>query len=88
MTTPPRMTVPVSKCRSCKADIVWCEHEETRRLSPIDLDPHPDGTVRLLPPREGQTTPRYTIDQSPGIRRRPHFATCPNADHHRKDDKR
>ena len=80
------MAVPASKCRTCQADILWCEHEDTRRLSPIDLDPHEEGTIRLLPPRPGQTTPRYRIDRSARVRRRPHFATCPDANHHRRTE--
>jgi hypothetical protein len=81
----------VSRCRSCGAPIRWAVTVNGKRM-PVDDQPTPGGNVSTVPNGAGpglllalvhppgQTTldadePRFTS----------HFATCPNADQHRKD---
>lgn len=85
-------------CRSCGAPIRWAVTTNGRRI-PIDAEPHPEGnlaiagqgaggrisfdpTVRLIPKaqlddfrQKHPGTPLYLS----------HFATCPNADTHRRN---
>jgi hypothetical protein len=47
---------------------------------PLDADPVPDGNVIVV------MGVAYVVERPPGpgeVRYRSHFATCPNADHHR-----
>jgi hypothetical protein len=80
----------VNHCRSCNAHVLWAVTEATGKRIPIDPDPTPGGNVILsdddppvalvLPTGQaslfalGTGADRYTS----------HFATCPNADAHRK----
>lgn len=82
----------VSECRSCKADIVWGVMERSGKRNPLDRAPDPDGriiveawqatergmapVVRVLHDDELELVsgPRYTS----------HFATCPDAQQHRR----
>ena len=75
------------KCTSCGAPIRWFNHAVSGKPSPLDPEPveggncvidERQGTYTVLP-RGGEAfveagTPRF----------RSHFATCPNARHHRK----
>jgi hypothetical protein len=79
-----------NNCRSCGAPIVWAVTEATGRRMPIDPEPTSGGNVILSddnPPvalvlpagqaslfAHGTGADRFTS----------HFATCPNADAHRK----
>ena len=36
-----------SRCRSCRALIIWCETEHGRRM-PVDLERTPTGNVRVV----------------------------------------
>lgn len=80
-----------SRCRSCGAPIVWAVTEAHRRRMPVDAEPVDGGNVLLStddPPlaqvhAPGQASlfadaanrPTYTS----------HFATCPQADQHRRN---
>lgn len=77
----------MAKCFSCGAEIVWALTEKGKRM-PVDAEPVADGNleldVRTDPPLaivHGQPTldggPRYVS----------HFATCPNADRHRQQNR-
>lgn len=75
-----------SRCRSCRAEVVWCVTAGGKAM-PVDVEPVEDGNVVLeddgdlvatvVPPGQGllgDERPRYVS----------HFATCPNADEHRR----
>ena len=63
----------VQHCRSCDAPIIWALTERGRR---IPLDAVPTTGAILVPgtPPTAKFGPVYVS----------HFATCPNADQHRK----
>lgn len=74
----------MSACGSCGASIWWSVTEAGKSM-PIDATPDPDGIVfidrgvaKVLGPIElallAEGAPRWTS----------HFATCPNADEHRR----
>lgn len=76
----------MDRCRSCNARILWALTTKGRRM-PIDPEPVQGGNIeledrgRMFPPLatfpvkvDNMTTKRYTS----------HFATCPNANAHRK----
>jgi hypothetical protein len=58
----------ITRCSSCRAMIIWLPHVRTRKNHPVDAD-----TVR----------PEHW-DFDPDLGHISHFATCPNAAHHRK----
>lgn len=66
------MTAP-KKCRSCEAEIVWAR---TAGGSPIPLDAKPERRFVVM-----QEDPLVVQSQVTYVS---HFATCPNADQHRK----
>lgn len=80
------------KCRSCGARIYWATMEESGKLAPINVDEDPSGTCVLRAIVEkgqiiGLVCRVVALDgiTLPGERRRTsHFATCPNANSHRK----
>lgn len=75
----------LSRCKTCHAPIMWTV-TPADKLMPLDVMPGPDGNVRLdgdvatvLGPLEvllalEAGTPLYV----------PHWATCPDADQHRR----
>lgn len=80
----------MSACRSCGADVLWCVTPAGQRM-PVDPVPVDGGNVilgqgqggsplatvvgkKVQPGLFGDDSPRYTS----------HFATCPNADSHRR----
>jgi hypothetical protein len=67
----------VSACRSCGAAIVWATTENGK---PIPLDREPIRGLFHLDRRPGET---FAIGAAPPAYVS-HFATCPNADAHRK----
>lgn len=73
--------VTACKGEGCGAVIRWLFTESGRRM-PLDVDPHPDGTVVLVE-HEGKTLARVlTGAQLPAQETawRPHWATCPASD--------
>ncbi len=69
------------KCRSCGAAILWCKTEKGKAM-PVDAEPSENGNVMLVGDvakyvKPGETLPGIALHLS-------HFATCPNAAHHRK----
>jgi len=76
-----------SRCRSCGAAIFWATSENGRAM-PVDFEPSEDGNIGLVWNRTtGQIScvvlRRDAMESYDGPRRKSHFATCPNADHHR-----
>lgn len=70
---------------TCTAQIRWATTEAGRRL-PLDLDPHPDGTV-LMVAVDGRWRARILGGaQLPaqGEAWMPHWSTCPDSEHYRR----
>lgn len=83
----------MSVCRSCGAAIRWAATVNGKRM-PVDDQPTPDGTLILSDPTPGAYAPTVALfvagqpslfDEPDPPRFTSHFATCPNADQHRKD---
>jgi hypothetical protein len=81
------MTYPTKPCRGCTALIVWAVSATTGGQQPIGPEPHPDGSVELVPRSQGAPLARVV----PATRRegrtdlhRPHHQTCPAAKPHRR----
>jgi hypothetical protein len=78
-------------CRSCKAPIRWAI-TAGGHLMPIDPVPVPDGNLRLEQvaggdvqvPRVRVVPPAWRTQADAGQLYRPHFASCPFADQHRR----
>jgi hypothetical protein len=86
-----RQQSTTSECRSCHAEVIWVFTEKGRRM-PIDAEPSADGRFRKErvdvvdgnqhrivhfvrdDELEANTAPLYLS----------HFATCPDADQHRR----
>lgn len=74
-------------CRSCGARILWRRSRLTRRRHPIDVEPHPDGNIRVIDAswcdvlvRERRNAQGSEMAERLHLS---HFATCPNAERHR-----
>ena len=72
---------------------MWTVSVATGKRMPLDPVPVPGGNVRLLPAEHLGAPPRSAVvgpaidlfdDQDDGTRYVSHFATCPNADEHRR----
>jgi hypothetical protein len=76
----------MSRCSSCKAEIVWAW--SGKKPMPIDADPVLDGNVELANPEGDELiakvwgTAHVWPDDMP--RYRSHFATCPDAERYRR----
>jgi hypothetical protein len=75
-------------CRSCKALILWTLTERGARM-PVDFAPTTDGTIVLEHGRDekGRRVWRSRVqrtDDRAGVRRKSHYATCPDAKKWRK----
>lgn len=77
------MAQTMGRCRSCGAPIRWVKTMHGRN-HPIDAMPVPDGDWVLRPSAMGTLMVRYTLIQGDAERYTSHFATCPNADRHRR----
>ena len=75
----------MSRCASCAAPLRW-ERTETGKHIPLDAEPVPDGNIYIM---HGvafviPTQPEIGDAEPEGPRFVSHFATCPNADEHRR----
>lgn len=73
-------------CRSCDAPIVWAKTAANRRM-PVDPDPHPAGNIRFVSDDLIDILGKKAANEariSGADLHRSHFATCSNADGHRK----
>jgi hypothetical protein len=78
-----REELTMGYCRACGARVRWARTRARRRM-PLDAEPNPGGTIRLLPDgsvevvsarkREGLAGPLFTS----------HLATCPNPKRRRR----
>lgn len=82
-----------SRCRSCGAPIVWNRMKKSMKMHPVNIE-----TIYFRPSQDGAGT--YVTDDGEILKGTPvqdgeddetvkcgsisHFATCPNADAHRK----
>lgn len=87
----------MSTCNSCGATIVWAIVKESGERIPLDTPPTDDGTLEYVGQRDDPTygstplvrpCPRGST-ALPGFEQSmkryvAHFATCPDADDHRK----
>lgn len=78
-----RLRNAAKKCRSCEAPIIWATTDSGKRM-PLDFDEHEGGNVFLAADGTCRVG-RQEEDTTPGTTRHfSHFATCPNADQHRR----
>ncbi len=70
----------MSLCSSCHATIRWAKTPAGKN-TPLDDQPAADGPLWL-----DNGVARFVEDDTPAdaARYNPHWATCPNADHHRR----
>lgn len=78
----------MNTCRSCHAPVTWAE-TRTGKTMPVDPDPHPAGNVQLFQHPSGAQMadvlgPLEVAANGDRPLHRSHFATCPNADQHRR----
>jgi hypothetical protein len=80
------MAMQRSRCRSCRAEIVWATTGAGKAM-PVDAEPVDDGNV-LLDEDDGYlfatvvSPGQIPLDGSPLYAS--HFASCPNSSQHRK----
>ena len=81
----------MSSCRSCGAQIIWARTERGKRM-PLDAEPVVDVTARGLFVLREKTNPggplalaAWGLDCFTDRHYQSHFATCPNADNHRRE---
>lgn len=72
------------KCKTCKQVIAWALTEKHKPI-PIDPEPVPDGNL-VLERRDGKLYARQSTPLLDGAlpRFKSHFATCKDADQHRR----
>ena len=77
-----------AKCRTCNAPIIWVYMAASGRLMPLDDKPADDGTVWIVDGK-GVTAGNVSMfeDMLQGPKYKSHFATCPQAQEHRKAKK-
>lgn len=85
--TTPQPDYQIEQCGTCHAEIIWAVTTKAKRM-PVDKDIHAQGNV-LLADRGGSTplAKVLTVAQQFGMQgklRRSHFATCPDANKHRR----
>ncbi len=73
-------------CSSCKAKVIWCVTVNGKKM-PVDVEPVVNGNIVLR--KRGDKTMALYIGKNTQQREGEalyvsHFATCPNARHHRK----
>lgn len=83
-----------SKCKSCGAEVMWGQWRDSGKWTPIDAEPDmrplPKGGNVVLSLRGGQfgqlliETYRADVHGQERNRYTTHWATCPNAEEHRR----
>lgn len=76
----------MANCRSCHRPIRWVETEKGK-LMPIDPEPSAAGTILLRPQIDRKTLAIVGVPTEAFLgepRYVSHFATCPDADRHRR----
>lgn len=71
-----------SRCRSCGGHVRWAKTEAGKNI-PVDLQEIEGGNLRLI--NVGGRWIAKVIQAKPDVKAfRTHFASCPNADGHRR----
>lgn len=79
-----------ARCRSCRAPILWAVTADGESMP---VDPHPATNGNVLLTRQGGRLIAGVLSRKDAARKRAtravplhlsHFATCPNADTHRR----
>jgi hypothetical protein len=80
----------MAECKSCGAAITWVLTEKDKPM-PVDAEPVEQGNVELYRDDAGEQRARVVVEGDatlPGFdlpaRYQSHFASCPQADQHRK----
>ena len=72
-----------SRCRSCGAHVIWAKTQSGKNI-PVDLQEIVGGNLRILDVPSGKFA--KVIQAKPDVKAyRTHFASCPNADGHRRN---
>lgn len=72
----------MSKCKKCKAPILWCRTATSGSWIPIDKTPNPEGNITI----SGHLMIAKVVDlftEADAVRYMPHHATCPNVEEFR-----
>lgn len=74
-------------CRSCGAEVIWTVTKTGKKM-PVDAKPDPDGKL-IVWKNDAGVHARYEDDAPAFVQNRPsrftsHFATCPQAQQHRR----
>lgn len=73
------------RCKSCRRPIRWVVTRGNGRRMPVDWDPHEDGNVVVDPDGRADVYRETPTAVAAGSTLHfSHFATCPNADQHRR----
>lgn len=72
-------------CRSCRAPMFWVITADGKRM-PVNATPDPKGGFVLTLKSTGELHAEVAMPSTPANRNRyvSHFATCPQADQHRR----
>ncbi len=73
----------LAECRSCGTTIRWCQTPLGKKM-PVDIDSVPGGNVDLVKIGPGKYMAKVVAADEGVNRYRSHFASCPNADKHRR----
>lgn len=87
------MKIPIGKCRSCNADIIWIRTAGGKTI-PCDAQTlyykkTPGGPEKIVT-LGGEVVSAVLVskEEAEGIGFQSHFATCPDADDFRKKEKK
>jgi hypothetical protein len=70
---------PLNRCKSCRRAVQWVEMASSGKRMPLDVAPAANGTIVIGADGKGY------VDRNPGRAKfDSHFATCPNAQQHRR----
>lgn len=70
----------MSACKSCGASIIWARALDSGKAIPLNPEPKVGGNLELKDGAVQVVRPSRTIKLYVS-----HFATCPNANQHRKE---
>lgn len=70
------------RCRTCEAEIIWAASATTGKPMPMDAAPNPAGAFVIVTGKARKAT--VEDDRLRRERYTCHFATCPDADQHRR----
>lgn len=75
------LTAPATRCRSCKAVIVFAKHHNGGRTAPFEEDPNGEWTIENgVAKHVGPPAAQLDLGDAPAAKRfTSHFARCPEA---------